>query len=122
MIDMGNISWVTLVVLGLASFRLTHLLVFDEVMQPLRGFFLDYREQDLAPSGLTFTAPTPRGRGIRNLLGRILRCHWCAGFWVSLLLLVLYTVWAGPFVHGIIALLAISAIQSLVEHWVQTRI
>ncbi len=118
---METLTLLKLVLLGLASFRLSHLFVFDEIMNPIRKYFLNYEEEENV-LGLTFPVPKPKGRGIRNFIGRILRCYWCTGVWMTLFLIVIDAAWPGPVTYGLMLLLAVSAIQSLIEHWVQTRI
>ena len=59
------------VVLALAAFRVTRLVVEDAVTERLREWV--WRR-------------VPPSRGI----GYMITCYWCTGFWVSLLLAVLY--------------------------------
>lgn len=118
---MENLTLLKLIVLGLAAFRLSHLFVFDEIMAPVRRIFLDYEQQENV-LGLTFPVPKPKARGLGNFIGRILRCYWCTGVWMTLFLLILDRTWPGPVTNGLMLLLAVSGIQSLLEHWVQTRI
>lgn len=67
------------VVLVLAAARATRVIVIDEIAAPVRRWVLA-NEKKLLGGKL---GPTPR-------LGKLVRCYWCSGFWVSALL-VLYT-------------------------------
>lgn len=56
--------------LVLASYRLTHVLVFDKIAEPIRDCF--------------------PGKG---WLAYLVRCYWCAGVWVSLALVAVRFLW-----------------------------
>lgn len=60
---------VTLIVVGLAVFRVTRLLVVDSITDPIRDFFAQW----------TFT-------------DELLACPWCAGFWVGVGATIVYAV------------------------------
>ena len=74
-----------LLVLGLAVFRLTRLIVFDKIMEPFRRpFFTEIEEKD--EQGKVEIYLIPKEKGIRSWIGELLSCYWCTGFWVSLCL------------------------------------
>lgn len=118
---MLNVTPLKLVILCLASFRLSHFFAFDDITRRLREYFLDYT-QETSPMGIGFSRPQPKGRGLRKAIGWILRCYWCTGVWTSLILLILNYCVPHPLVDGFLLLLAVAGAQSLLEHWVQTRI
>jgi len=91
--------------LALASFRLTHFVVFDRLGRPLRAPFVD--EQG-----------NPKGQGLGRKIGEAITCYWCAGIWITGLL---YTgFWVFPaWMKPTIAVLAIAGIQAAVESWVR---
>ena len=102
-----------LLVLGLAVFRLTRLIVFDKIMEPFRRpFFSEIEEKD--ELGKVEIYLIPKEKGIRNWIGELLSCYWCTGFWVSVGLTFLYMTHS---VVGemIIFIFAIAAIGSLIE-------
>lgn len=91
--------------LTLASFRLTHFVVFDRLGRPLRAPFTDADGE-------------PRGTGLGRRIGEGITCYWCAGIWVSSLLYTgfwLFPVWMVP----TIAVLAIAGVQAAIESWVR---
>lgn len=91
----GQLSGIALLVLMLASFRLTHLIVFDEIMEPVRA------RLDSVP-----------------VISMIINCYWCCGIWVSGALVLGYMAW--PSVTRVVALiLAVAAGQALLEYLVQ---
>lgn len=87
----------TLLVLILASFRLTHLIVYDEMMEPVR-------------------ARLESVRFVRS----VVNCFWCCGVWVSGAAVLSYMAW--PSVTWVVALIfAVAAGQALLEHLVQKQ-
>lgn len=104
----------SLFLLGLASFRLTRLFVFDVITEKLRAIFLEEvigeREEEVFL--------VPRGTGVRKFIGNLISCYWCTGIWASALLVVLYVFFpvVGLWVAGI---LSVAAVGSLVETIVQ---
>lgn len=119
---MGTLTLLKLIVLSLASFRLSHFLAFDDITQRLREYFLDYSQEETGLGFTTISRPKPKGTGLRKAIGWVLRCYWCTGVWVTLFLLVLDHFVTHPIVDKFFLLLAIAGAQSLLEHWVQTRI
>lgn len=108
--DMGN--WL-IVVMGLASFRLTRLIVYDKITAFIRApFFDEIEEKD--ENGLTEIYLVPKKKGLQSWIGELLSCYWCTGFWASLFLfgLYLYEPVIGQF---LILLLAVAAIGSILE-------
>ena len=67
--------------LVLASFRLTRLVIKDQVFNPLRNrIFEKYPPFD------------PETGEQRTNAGYLISCPWCTGFWTSLLLTTCYTI------------------------------
>ena len=58
------------ILLMLASYRFTHVLVFDRIAAPIRDRF--------------------PGDG---WLAYLVRCYWCAGVWLSAIMVMLYALW-----------------------------
>lgn len=88
-------SWFDVVLLMLASFRLTHLIVFDSIAEPLR-------------------APLEGKKFWGDLIG----CYWCSGFWVSLALVIGYTMWPAVF-HPLVLVLAVAGGAALLESYIR---
>ncbi len=91
--------------LALASFRLTHFVVFDKLGRPLRAPFVDEENE-------------PRGRGLIRKIGEGISCYWCCGMWITALLYTgfwLFPKWMVP----TIAVLAIAGVQAGIESWVR---
>lgn len=67
-------SWVVLVVLALATARITGLVVSDDITAHVRNR-VAYRNGNLAQ--------------LRPVVGKLVTCQWCASIWVSFLIVVL---------------------------------
>lgn len=67
-------QFVDLLILALASFRLTHLLVFDRITGPIRRFVLGPAHQ---------ARPVQDGEGKPPAWTDLFTCYWCCGVWVS---------------------------------------
>lgn len=63
-----------LVILALASFRLTHLLVFDRIAEPIRRLAIRSARQGWPPQDGEEEPPA---------WADLLTCYWCCGVWVS---------------------------------------
>lgn len=65
----SNLDGIDLLILVLASYRLTHVLVFDKIAEPVRNRI--------------------PGHGY---LAYLVRCYWCAGVWISAMLIGLVAI------------------------------
>lgn len=99
--------------LGLASFRLTRLIVFDKITEPLRRpFFKEIEEKN--EEGIPEIYLVPKEKGLSGWVGQLLSCFWCVGIWSSLFLVVLYQ--AHLFIGELLILiLAVAAVGSIIE-------
>lgn len=86
---MAEIDILKLFILGLAVFRITHLIVFDKITEFFRLFFLTEQEEENG-TGVIEVYYVPRGKGIRRFVGELISCHWCTGIWVSAGLIALH--------------------------------
>lgn len=90
----SDISLLVFVVLALASYRLTRLLVIDTIFEPMR----DAIWSRFAPS---------------HPVGYLFTCMWCMSIWVSSLLVLCYTIFST--VTLVFAMIfALSAVASLI--------
>ncbi|QGQ97026.1 DUF1360 domain-containing protein [Paenibacillus psychroresistens] len=96
----------TLIILALACYRLTHLIVFDLIFAPIRDLFVTRDFETM-----TFTL---QGGRIRSVIGRILICPWCSSLWVSVLITISYYYFES-ITYWICLLLTLSAFTSLIE-------
>lgn len=109
---MADISWIQLVILILASFRLTHLIVYDNITWFIRDPFLMIA-QVTDENGNKVQQIHIKGKGLRRWIGTLLVCHWCVGIWSALLLVTLY--YLVPFSSYIILGFAVAGVASIIE-------
>ncbi|MDF2681175.1 MAG: sporulation protein [Brevibacillus sp.] len=109
---MFDLTWIDLAILVLACFRLTHLIVFDEITKFLRDPFISLIDEKDA-SGQIIRQMHFKGGKIRSWIGRLLSCYWCVGIWVALVIVLLYLY--VPAAYPIILLLAIAGAAAVIE-------
>lgn len=68
-----------LVLLGVATYKLSRLISSDRVTSPLRAPFAEY----VGPAGASEVKEKVRGTGIQRALGDLLTCPFCLGPWVA---------------------------------------
>jgi hypothetical protein len=68
-----------LLLLGVATHKLSRLLTKDTVTSVLRAPFARYQ----GPAGAGEVNDAPRGRGLRHAVGELLTCPFCLGQWVA---------------------------------------
>ena len=105
------------IILALASFRLTRLIVFDKITAFLRKpFFEEIEEKNEA--GEVEIYIVPKKTGLKSWIGELLSCYWCTGIWVAIFIVLTYSfipVWFGI----VIVILAVSGLAALIELVVQ---
>jgi hypothetical protein len=107
-----ELSWFDFIVLILASFRLTHLIVFDEITAVIRDPFVKVT-YDRDDSGQVVRNIKIEGTGWRHTIGLFLSCHWCVGIWSSAALIALY-IWL-PVTFPLHLILAIAGAAAFIE-------
>ncbi len=68
-----------ILLLGVASHKLSWIVANDAVTSPIRAPFTRLEEKE-SPKSLQ---EEPRGQGLRRSLGELLTCHFCLGLWIS---------------------------------------
>ncbi|MFT9846160.1 DUF1360 domain-containing protein [Aneurinibacillus sp. REN35] len=109
---MPELSWLHLVVLILASFRLTHLIVFDEITAFLRNPFLTITFEE-TPDGQVIRHVEIKGQGLRAWIGSLLSCYWCVGIWIAAFIVALYVLIPASFL--LLLVLAIAGAAAIIE-------
>lgn len=107
------LNWFSFILLGFATFRLTRLLVYDNITHAIRAPFHDVREVRQA-DGTIEQVLIVKGSGIRAFMGELLSCHWCTGMWCALLLYTGLSLFP-PFFLPLINILAVAAVAALIE-------
>lgn len=110
-------SFLELLLLALASFRLTRLMVYDKITEFIRAPFFEETEEKNV-NGETEIYIVPKKGGIRGFFGELLSCYWCIGIWSSLLLIAMYLLY--PLVAiPLILVLAVAGLAAIIETIVQ---
>ena len=107
-----SLSWIDLVILILASFRLTHLIVFDKITSFIRKPFLIVTYEEDA-SGVIDESIQIKGTGLRYFIGSLLSCYWCVGVWVALGVVGLYFIFPGS--YPILIVFAVAGAAAIIE-------
>ncbi|MFH5777375.1 DUF1360 domain-containing protein [Heyndrickxia oleronia] len=106
-------SWLLFFVFGLASFRLTRLIVFDKITSFIRKPF--HEEIEISDDeGNIDTYIKIKGTGLRSWIGELLSCYWCSGIWCTLILYGLW--WFIPqAAEPLIIILAVAGLAGIIE-------
>jgi hypothetical protein len=115
-----KITLLNLIILSLASFRLTRLLVFDKITEFIRDPFFDEVEEE-NEEGVIEIYYIPKKKGIKKFLGELLSCYWCTGIWTTAVIVLLYYLFPA-FFQPIIIVLAVAGLAAILETIVQQMI
>ena len=97
--------------LALAAFRITRLLVYDKIARWFRELFADTVQFEEA--GVSYVAIKPYGSGLRHTIYDLLQCPWCIGVWSALIVTFFYFVF--PWAWFVILFLAVAGASSLMQ-------
>ncbi|WP_040204562.1 DUF1360 domain-containing protein [Neobacillus jeddahensis] len=112
-----EITFLNLLILSLASFRLTRLLVFDKIFEFIRFPFYDEVNEE-NEEGEIETYYLPKKTGFKKFMGELLSCYWCTGIWATILIVVISYIYPA-FSTPIILILAIAGLAAIIELIVQ---
>ncbi|KAB8138526.1 DUF1360 domain-containing protein [Gracilibacillus oryzae] len=103
-----SVDWLTYFILILASYRLTHLIVFDKITEFIRKPFLKKQKVKDA-HGIEHIKKVPTSN-----FGYLLNCYWCAGIW-SAIIIVLAFLYLHDIAWIVIFILSIAGGQAILE-------
>lgn len=98
---MKDITLVHLILLALATYRVTRLIVEDTILETLRNAIWDKV-------------------GYERGIGYLLTCYWCSSFWVASLFVTTYIIVPIPTI-AVSAILALSAFSGLMAAWMDRK-
>lgn len=103
-----------IILIALATYRVTHLVVFDKIFEPIRNQFVrrTYRQQD----GRLLIFYTLQGGRLRRFIGKLMNCPWCGSVWIAGFLTAFY-VYGPRGVTWLYVFLSAAAITGLLETW-----
>jgi hypothetical protein len=99
----ASFGFLDLALLGLATFRLIHLMTYDKIFDVVRTAFMDREGTRLKTAE----------RGWRRLMCELLQCLWCTGLWSALIVVTVYLL--GPWGWLAVAVLAVAGLGSLLQ-------
>ena len=102
-IEPADLGFFDLILLGLATFRLVHLLTYDKIFDFVRDPLMDDSGSKLKK------AP----RGWRRLVFEFLECIWCTGMWSGLFAVTIY--FLGTWGSFVVIILAVAGLGSLFQ-------
>jgi uncharacterized membrane protein YccF (DUF307 family) len=111
---MLELSWMTYLMLILASYRLTHLIVFDKITEFIRKPFMKKIEVETEHGTEQKDVP-------KNMFGYLLNCYWCAGVWSAILIGGGYLLFP-KFTSIVVFILSIAGGQCIIETFVGVNI
>lgn len=107
------VSWFSFILLSLATFRFTRLIVYDKITGFIRAPFFEIEEKWLSDGSIEEITIFKGGKW-KRWIGELLRCHWCVGIWSSVFLFLGYYYFPIVFTP-IVVILAIAATAAMVE-------
>ncbi|HEU4754897.1 MAG TPA: DUF1360 domain-containing protein [Armatimonadota bacterium] len=81
----GTVSGMDLLLLSMATFRITEVITEEKIARFLRAPFCK-KVLVTKPDGTQEEEEVPSGSGLRRVAGELILCPWCAGIWVGTLL------------------------------------
>jgi hypothetical protein len=107
----SSISLFDVILLVLAAFRITRLVVYDKVTRFFREWFVQKKE--LQRDGKTYVEIIPYTHGIRATLHELLNCPWCIGMWAALIVTFFY--FECPWSWYVILFMAVAGVSSFIQ-------
>ena len=102
-----------LLLIILATFRLTRLFVYDKITHFIRDVF-QYAEETYAQEGATYVEKVERGSGPLWVAYELLICPWCFSIWAALFVTYAYFIRTELFWLPIL-ILAISGVATAIQ-------
>ncbi|WP_188205937.1 DUF1360 domain-containing protein [Alkalibacillus aidingensis] len=106
-----QLDWMTYLMIILASYRFTHLIVFDKITEFIREPFLK-RKKIKDDYGLEKVKKVPTSK-----FGYLLNCYWCAGVWSAIFIAIGYLL-IPNIALPVIFVLSIAGAQAILETFV----
>jgi hypothetical protein len=112
-----DINLFEFIILSLASFRVTRLVVFDKITEFIRSPFFDEVEET-AEDGTIEVYYVPKSTPFKKFFGELLSCYWCTGIWSSAFL-ILGFIFLPSYFEWILIFLAVAGFAALIETFIQ---
>jgi hypothetical protein len=107
----------TFIILVLASYRLTRLIVFDQITSFIRRPFFNERFQE-NENGIIVAVIEEKGGRFRAFMRDLLSCYWCVGIWISIVITAAYFLF--PVISfPVMLVLALAGAAGIIESFVK---
>jgi hypothetical protein len=103
-----NLTFLKLLILGLASYRSANIISNESVTEPLRAPFVTEKLEH------GHIVETPKKSGFLGAFGHLIYCPSCTGVWLAAILTYSYIFWPTPTLI-VALLLSLSAIERIVS-------
>lgn len=107
-----RIGWLDALLLSLAVFRITRLLVYDKITRFIREWFM-LKKEVTHDDGTKWVQLSTRKKGLFAAVHDLLQCPWCTGMWVALVAVWGYFLF--PWAWFVMLMLAVSGAASIVQ-------
>jgi hypothetical protein len=104
---MNDLTFIDLILISLASFRLIRLVVYDKITAFFREQFWDATE---TKTTIVLTKPKV---GPRRTLADLLSCPWCFGIWAAAMVTFFYLL--TPYAYFPVLFLALAAVATTLQ-------
>ncbi|MGP7817244.1 DUF1360 domain-containing protein [Niallia sp. 01092] len=112
-----NIHVMDFILLILASFRITRLMVYDTITEFIRNIVLE-EITEKNEAGQDEIYYVPKSGKVRSFFGELISCYWCTGVWSAIFLTLLYFLF--PVVYTpFVLVFAIAGAAALIEALLQ---
>lgn len=105
-----RLGWLDFILLSFTTYRLGHLISYDQVTEPLRRAFT----RTVPDSTGAGDSVEPKGEGVQQALGQLISCPICSGTWVAALLVYAFTLWPEP-VRVFLTMMAVIGLAELMN-------
>lgn len=99
------------ILMALATFRITRLVVYDKITRWFRELFVSTRHVE--KEGSVWVEVVPHANGLRHTIYDLLQCPWCIGVWSALIVVFCYFIFAWAWF--VIFFLALAGAGSLIQ-------
>jgi hypothetical protein len=106
-----RVGLVDVLLLGVATHKLSRLLAKDSVTSVLRAPFVEYE----GPASASEVREKPRGHGLQRALGELLICPFCLGQWVAAGLAYSLVLWP-RITHLVVAVFAALTVSDFLQY------
>ncbi|MCG7410382.1 DUF1360 domain-containing protein [Paenibacillus sp. ACRRX] len=115
---MWSLNVMTFIILFLASYRLTRLIVFDEITSFIRKPFLE--EKIIKDEkGALMAVIEGKGSKFHTFMRKLLTCYWCTGIWAAAVIVSIYLFLPNLVAVPILLILAVAGAAGIMESFVK---